>query len=85
MAIKLPMKCKECTRIGDYTEPPFGKDPHHCCELIWMLCHGDYRVDPDTIDTKCPLRNENILKGIEEVCKSIGIKEEECFINESDS
>ena len=76
MAIKLPMKCKECAHVGDYSGFPFTRNPHYCCELIWQLLHEDYRVDPDTIDENCPLKNVDLLKGIESLADSIGVQME---------
>lgn len=76
MAVKLPMKCKECTYVGEYTSGPFSRNPHYCCELIWQLVHEDYKVDPETIDERCPLKNVELLKSIESVADSLGIEME---------
>lgn len=52
--------CKECEHIGNYTDGVYSRNPHYCCELIWELFEEDYKVDPDTIDEKCPLKNIDI-------------------------
>ena len=76
MAIKLPMKCKECIHVGDYTSGCYRRNPHYCCELVWQLLREDYKVDPDTIDENCPLKNVDLLKGIESLADSTGIQME---------
>lgn len=59
--MKLPKKCKLCEHVGAYKSGPFSKNPHYCCELIWELTHEDYKVDPETIDPKCPLKDSRII------------------------
>lgn len=61
-----PKRCKDCKHIGNYTDGPYSRSPHHCCELIWGLLQEDYRVDPDTIDSRCPLNDERIESYIKE-------------------
>lgn len=73
MEIKLPINCKECMYVGVYDTRPYARNPHCCCELIWQLLHEDYKVDPDTIDTNCPLKNAEFVKMIETVANNIGI------------
>jgi len=53
--IKKPSTCGECKFIGAYTNGPFARNPHYCCELIWDLQEEDYRVNPDELDDNCPL------------------------------
>ena len=52
-----PKTCKKCEHVGDYTTGEYRRNPHYCCELIWDLFKEDYKVDPNTIDEKCPLNN----------------------------
>lgn len=77
MAIKIPNKCGECNHVGDYTVGPYRRNPHHCCELIWRLFETDYRVNPDTLDTYCPLKHEGFIKAIEEIADKLDIYLEE--------
>lgn len=60
--MKIPTKCSKCEYIGDYTKGPFARNPHYCCELIWQLLYEDYRVNPETLDEKCPLKILNSRK-----------------------
>ena len=62
----MPTKCKECPHVGDYTGGYYSRSPHYCCELIWALLEEDYRVKPDSIDKRCPLKDERIASYIEE-------------------
>lgn len=52
----IPSKCKECKFCRGYTEGPWVRNPHHCCELMYHLYDADYKVNPDTIDKNCPLK-----------------------------
>lgn len=54
--MKMPTKCSKCKHIGNYTKGPFARNPHYCCELIWQLLYEDYKVNPETLDEKCPLK-----------------------------
>ena len=73
MTIEIPTSCKQCRYIGDYTEYPYSRSPHYCCELIWALIHDDYKVNPDIIDENCPLKDPNMLKAIETCANKLGI------------
>ena len=54
--VKMPKKCKECNFIRAYINGVWVRNPHYCCELIYDLYDEDYKVNPDTIDEKCPLK-----------------------------
>ena len=69
--IKLPEKCNDCTYIGDYSTGHYARNPHYCCELIWALVHEDYKVNPNIVDTHCPLRKESVAQAIEDVTNDI--------------
>lgn len=73
MEIKLPIKCKDCMYVGIYDVGPYARNPHCCCELIWQLIHEDYKVDPDVIDEKCPLKDAEFVKHVEKIANSLGI------------
>lgn len=64
---KMPEKCSECHCCGNYTNGPYVRNPHYCCELIWRLFNEDYKVDPDTVDENCPYKNENFVKSLTEI------------------
>ena len=53
--IILPNKCKKCTCVRHYDKGGFERNPHYCCELIWMLFNEDYKVNPEERDKNCPL------------------------------
>jgi len=55
---KKPKTCGECKFVQGYTQGPFARYPHHCCELIWDLEHEDYHVDPEELDENCPLMED---------------------------
>lgn len=59
--IKIPSKCKKCKCARSYDSGPYARNPHTCCELMWVLFEEDYRVDPGTRDENCPL--EKIAEG----------------------
>ena len=64
-SMNIPEKCGECRHLGDYTSGLYARNPHHCCELRWRLYEEDYRVNPKTLDAKCPLKNEELARGID--------------------
>lgn len=74
MEINIPTRCGECQFCGDYTTGTYSRNPHHCCEMIWTLVKEDYKVNTDTIDEKCPLKNTNLLQAIEDTAKSLDIE-----------
>lgn len=55
--IKMPKSCGKCRFCGAYTEGVWSRNPHYCCELRWDLYEEDYRVNPNTIDENCPLKD----------------------------
>ena len=61
--------CNECPHIGHYETGPYARNPHCCCELVWELFHADYRVDKNTLDKNCPLKNEKLREAIDEIGK----------------
>ena len=63
---KMPKSCKECRHVGEYTSGVWSRNPHYCCELIWRLFEEDYRVNPDTVDSRCPLNDERIESYLKE-------------------
>ena len=73
MAINVPNKCRECKNIGSYTDGPYRRNPHYCCELIWRLFELDYKVDPDTLDPNCPLKNSGFVKAAEAVASKLDV------------
>lgn len=58
---KIPNTCGECKCIGHYEDGAYFRNPHCCCELIWLLKNEDYKVDKNSLDKNCPLKtiNEN--------------------------
>lgn len=64
--IKPPKTCRHCDFMGRYTDGPYSRHPHYCCELIWGLHRQDYQIDPDTIDDECPLKNKHIQEYFKE-------------------
>ena len=60
-AFKIPNTCGECDHIGRYEIGPFARNPHCCCELIWQLKKEDYKVDKNSLDENCPLKNGILL------------------------
>lgn len=64
--MNMPKNCAECDHAGNYTEGPYSRNPHYCCELIWQLFKEDYRVDEDKIDPKCPLKDKRISSYIDD-------------------
>lgn len=77
MAIKIPDKCRECKHVGAYTSGPYARNPHHCCELIWRLFETEYKVNPDTLDSCCPLKHDGFVKAIEEIAGKLGVNLED--------
>ena len=69
-------RCKECSHVGAYTTGPFARNPHYCCELIWELFKIDYKVLPDIVDPKCPLKNSSLSEGIAEYSNEFGCDDE---------
>lgn len=59
--IKIPNKCKKCNCIRSYDTGPYSRNPHACCELMWVLFEEDYKVNPEERDKNCPL--EKIKEG----------------------
>ena len=53
--IRIPDKCSHCKCMTTYDSGCYSRNPHCCCELRWILFREDYRVDPTTLDDKCPL------------------------------
>ena len=53
--IKIPYKCKKCKCVRLYNFGGFERNPHSCCELMWVLFKEDYRVDVNKRDENCPL------------------------------
>lgn len=51
-----PKKCGDCNFIRPFETGAFSRNPHCCCELMWFLKEEDYRVDKNTLDENCPLR-----------------------------
>lgn len=74
MEVVIPTKCGECQFCGDYTAGPYARNPHYCCEMIWTLIKEDYKVDADTIDEKCPLKDTDLLQAISNISESFGLK-----------
>lgn len=64
-----PKRCGKCRHIGDYTSGPYARNPHYCCELRWRLYEEDYRVNPETLDAKCPLKNAAFVRAIQDAQK----------------
>lgn len=64
--IKMPKSCGECRFCGDYTEGVWARNPHHCCELWWDLYEEDYKVNPNTVDEDCPLKDGIKIEGNED-------------------
>ena len=58
----VPLCCGKCKHIGRYTEGPYVRSPHYCCELMWQLYDEDYRVNPEKLDSKCPLKSLAVVK-----------------------
>lgn len=52
-----PTTCGKCKFLGRYSEGPFVRNPHCCCELMFDLYDEDYRVKEDTLDKNCPLKD----------------------------
>lgn len=52
----MPKNCGNCNFIRNYEDGAFSRNPHCCCELIWFLEGEDYRVDQNSLDKNCPLR-----------------------------
>ena len=52
---KVPNTCGECNFIGVYEDGPFHRNPHCCCELLWLLEQEEYRVNKNSLDPNCPL------------------------------
>lgn len=59
--IKIPDKCKGCRFSRYYCSGGFERNPHYCCELMWVLFEEDYKVNPEERDKNCPL--EKIAEG----------------------
>ena len=53
--INKPKKCGDCKFICDYSVDAWRRNPHYCCELRFFLYDEDYKVNPNTMDKKCPL------------------------------
>lgn len=51
-----PRICDKCVFIGHYEEGPFARNPHCCCELQWLLHEEDHKVNPNSMDEECPLK-----------------------------
>ena len=62
--IKMQKKCKECNFVGNYTYGLYARNPHYWCELMWDLYKEDYKVNPEEIDEKFPLKN--VISVVEE-------------------
>jgi hypothetical protein len=58
---KIPNTCGECEHVGCYETGPFARHPHCCSELIWQLKKEDYKVDKNSLDENCPLKNGILL------------------------
>ena len=58
---KMPNNCGECKLLGCYEEGVWSRNPHFCCELRYWLYDEDYKVDKDSIDDECPLKDLNKL------------------------
>lgn len=54
---KIPDTCGECEYIGYYENGIYARNPHCCCELIWELKMEDYKVNKNSLDKNCPLKN----------------------------
>lgn len=74
MQIDIPTRCGECQFCGDYTAGAYARNPHYCCEMIWTLVKEDYKVDIDTINEKCPLKDVNLLQAISNLAESLDIE-----------
>lgn len=53
---KVPNTCGECGFIGCYETGPYKRNPHCCCELMYVLKDEDYKVDKNSLDENCPLK-----------------------------
>ena len=69
--MQIPLNCGVCSSARKYNLPPFDRDPHTCCGLIWVLYEIDYRVDLDAIDKNCPLKNKKFREAIVEIRQSL--------------
>lgn len=56
LVMDMPKNCGNCDFIRNYEDGAFSRNPHCCCELIWFLEEEDYRVNPNSLDKNCPLR-----------------------------
>ena len=65
VTVKMPKKCNECKFVGNYTNGLYIRNPHYCCELMWILYEEDYKVNPDIVDKYCPLK-DSIIAVVEE-------------------
>ena len=54
--LKIPNTCGECRFIGHYENGPYARNPHCCCELLWVLKEEDYKVNKNSLDENCPLK-----------------------------
>lgn len=70
----LPKTCGECKFIGYYEEGIWSRNPHCCCELMFDLYDEDYKVDKDSMDENCPLKD--LEKTFSKVINKEGIKSE---------
>lgn len=82
----IPKKCSECIYLGHYEIDylMYGKE-YYCCELLWTLIHEDYRVKPESLDTRCPLKDSYYMRYHKRLCDGMGIKMEDFTNHESDS
>lgn len=53
----MPKTCGECKFIGHYEDGIWSRNPHCCCELMFDLYDEDYKVDKDSMDVNCPLKD----------------------------
>ena len=53
----LPTTCGKCKFIGHYEGGVWSRNPHCCCELRYRLYDEDYKVDKNSLDKNCPLKD----------------------------
>lgn len=54
MKINIPKTCKKCNCCATYDSGYYSRNPHCCCELMYVLFEEDYKVDPNKLDSNCP-------------------------------
>ena len=58
---KIPDTCGECKFIGHYEDGVWARNSHCCCELRYRLYDEDYKVDKNSLDKNCPLKDLEVI------------------------